>query len=508
MIQVLISAEAASVSVAAVGALAAGIGCAAGARDWWRRSIAQGQFASGASLCLVGLMWAFASPAAVRPATGIVLLCLAIAWTVAGARSLRLDSGRAQRGDALRLRARRAEIWFAAAAICAAIGLARLSGQLESGGVVRSLGLPAAAACFFASALAMRGAVPGAATLLAASALTWWLASDSPQPLREALSPAAALVVALAMLAAALAPAVARWLFRRRAWLSNPYTLLEPAAELRWLRVANRVAAFGFLAFGILTWEHPLTPVTVWIASLASFVIAHRGDDPASAAAALALLALGTALAPVAWVGGGSAVLMTGVAMAGLWLLWLARFWRQQLLDERAWTTAGRLIPIARFAACLVAPVGLVIALGALDANAISAAPLFTALAGLTHVGLALYLFRDARDEGGAAARAAACVAALAGSVPLWRLASWCSDLPLPPVTALVIAAFVLVLRGRPAGCARALALGAMPVLALGSVAAYGLVWSDAGVLALGCAAIATAWARGWFARSSAARES
>jgi hypothetical protein len=31
-----------------------------------------------------------------------------------------------------------------------------------------------------------------------------------------------------------------------------------------------------------------------------------------------------------------------------LWLTWLARFWEQQLLEGRAWTTAGRLIPMAR----------------------------------------------------------------------------------------------------------------------------------------------------------------
>ncbi|MBI5863051.1 MAG: hypothetical protein HZB38_00790 [Planctomycetes bacterium] len=37
-------------------------------------------------------------------------------------------------------------------------------------------------------------------------------------------------------------------------------------------------------------------------------------------------------------------------------MIWLARFWRQQLLDGAAWTTAGRLIPAARLlavAACV-----------------------------------------------------------------------------------------------------------------------------------------------------------
>lgn len=508
MIRVLMSVEAAPVAIVAVGALAAGLGLAAGAGGWWRRSIALGQFAGGASLCVLGLTWAFTPTTANQAATGIALLCLSVAWTVAGARALRRDHAQPQRADALRLRALHAEIWSAAATTCAAIGLAELSPQVESGGAARLLGLAAAAACFVVGAFAIRGAVPGAAILLAAPALTWWLASDPPKTLRAAISPAPALAVASAMLAAALSPAVARWLFRRQAWLSDPQDLLAPPSELRWLRIAGLVASCLVLATGVLWWEHPLTPIALWIASLASFVIAHRGEDSASAASAFSLLAAGTATTPAAWAGGGAAALLTGVAIAGAWLLWLARFWRQQLLDERAWTTAGRLIPIARFAACVLAPAGLVIASGTLDADAVSAAPLFTASAALTQVGLALYLFRDARDEGGGAARVAACLAALAGSVALWRLASSWSELPLPPATALVIAAFVPVLRGRPAGCARTLALGTMPVLVLASVAAGGLNWTDAGVAALGGAAIATAWARGWFARSSAARES
>jgi hypothetical protein len=58
-----------------------------------------------------------------------------------------------------------------------------------------------------------------------------------------------------------------------------------------------------------------------------------------------------------------NALIVGCAAAAGLWI-WLCRAWRQQLLpDGRAWTTAGRMIPVVRRAAFLASALGIVFAL-------------------------------------------------------------------------------------------------------------------------------------------------
>jgi hypothetical protein len=67
-------------------------------------------------------------------------------------------------------------------------------------------------------------------------------------------------------------------------------------------------------------------------------------------------------LAAVAWLPRFGLNAAFGMALAGVYFAWLTRFWRQQLLLGRAWTTAGRLIPFAggAAAACALLLAGLV----------------------------------------------------------------------------------------------------------------------------------------------------
>ena len=54
---------------------------------------------------------------------------------------------------------------------------------------------------------------------------------------------------------------------------------------------------------------------------------------------------------PAAWFGATTIGPLIGWILAAGWMLWLAKFWDQQLDDGRAWTTTGALIPMARGAA-------------------------------------------------------------------------------------------------------------------------------------------------------------
>ena len=112
-------------------------------------------------------------------------------------------------------------------------------------------------------------------------------------------------------------------------------------------------------------------PATFWLTwSLVAGVSVWRRGAPVDYALLGLLVACamttkdaiaGAYLLPgLALAGGGVVLLVThtvswswaslalGAILAAGWSGWLARFWRQQLHGGRAWTTAGRLIPVAR----------------------------------------------------------------------------------------------------------------------------------------------------------------
>jgi len=138
--------------------------------------------------------------------------------------------------------------------------------------------------------------------------------------------------------------------WRRRVfiWRNAPQRLTEPPPMHR--RLYTLVVLAGVLTgvLGLARVHHPLTPLATAAAALATLTVAHRwGSDPVGEAG-LALAGQTVALVPLAWLPASPGSGLLGWSLVGLYMLWLARFWQQQLDGERPWTTAGRLIPAAR----------------------------------------------------------------------------------------------------------------------------------------------------------------
>jgi hypothetical protein len=121
----------------------------------------------------------------------------------------------------------------------------------------------------------------------------------------------------------------------------------------------------------------------------------------------------------MAWVTPGWPGALFGLALAGGYLLWLARFWDQQLLDGSAWTTAGRLIPAARRLAYVGSSLAFAAAMGGMMAGAFAGQNVWlAAITTLLLLGLMSLLVRDWLEHGQPGAVAAAVLVTLAAVGP------------------------------------------------------------------------------------------
>jgi len=156
------------------------------------------------------------------------------------------------------------------------------------------------------------------------------------------------LLVALGTLGWVVGTVLAHWRRRVAAADEDPDLLLE--ARPRWRRSYAVVVALSCLvgAGGIAYAGVWVTPVALALAALAVLSVGPLWRTNGLGALGLLLTAETTAVVPSAWLSGHPVVPLTGVALGGAYMLWLARFWQQQLADGRPWTTAGRLVPAAR----------------------------------------------------------------------------------------------------------------------------------------------------------------
>lgn len=206
------------------------------------------------------------------------------------------------------------------------------------------------------------GPGPGPGPGAAAAAVTFAIFIGSPNPLCRFLA-GVAMVRAILGIAAldaswltrAAGPAILtvaflelflRWRARRKAWFDEPERLLQ-----------QRGVPGGYFALvwglALLSGANALRPVpdltdVLWtsLGAIGLLTFGHLGRSPATGEAGLALAAAALAAFVVCF--GFAPALPAGIALAGLWMMWLARFWNQQLRDGTPWTTAGRLIPAAR----------------------------------------------------------------------------------------------------------------------------------------------------------------
>ncbi len=211
----------------------------------------------------------------------------------------------------------------------------------------------------------------------------------------SALSPRIALGAGAAGLICSLIPVLRNWLRRRSAWRADPsLPLVEepPAAPLSQaaaLLLVVIAAGATLLALG-----SAFAAIGAFLAAIAAGATAHAlrhslCDWFASLAIALAVAAIVAAIAGVSPAG-----TLLALAIAAGHALWLARFWRQQLLGGRAWTTTGRMIPAARG----VGNIGPLIGIAFLFADRVSSDALsgvLAVLAGVAWLGLSSLFLRD-----------------------------------------------------------------------------------------------------------------
>ncbi len=262
------------------------------------------------------------------------------------------------------------------------------------------------------------------------------------------------LAAGVAALVAALVPLLGRWWHRRRLWRTAPHELVVPPPDYRVFWTAVLIVAALVGAGGLLVAESWPTPLAVFAAALAAFIAGHRRQSIPAGELGLVLVGAGIVFMAMAWLPAAPLNPLLGSAVAGGYLLWLARFWHQQLHEGQAWTTAGRLIPAARRLAFAVAVLCAVLAVvAATSADTLGQVGRWQALlAALALLGFWSMLVRDAGGEGGTLGAFAACLVLLAACVPVRALLATV-NVPVPWPVLAAGAALVLALRvGRQRG--------------------------------------------------------
>ncbi|MCK4343094.1 MAG: hypothetical protein KAY37_15375 [Phycisphaerae bacterium] len=229
---------------------------------------------------------------------------------------------------------------------------------------------------------------------------------------------------AAATLITVLAAVLADWRRRVRIWKTDPDRLTNPLPTRR--RLYGLIAAACVLVGigGVLLADAWPTPLATVLAAYACLTVGHCRRSNTLGELGLALVGGSIIAAALAWLPASPANGLLGTALAGVFLLWLARFWHQQLNDGRPWTTTGRLIPAARHLSYAAA--GGQCVLAAFWALAPVEPPMHggwqaivAALLMLLHWSL---LVREARVRRSSTAASLACFVLLAALVPVYAI--------------------------------------------------------------------------------------
>ena len=251
--------------------------------------------------------------------------------------------------------------------------------------------------------------------------LLWVLTQPGEAGQNEVWRSLALLVVGAVALMAVIWRLLADWRVRVRVWEEEPRRLIEPPPTHRRL-YALVVAGCVLVGVGAV-WvpAQPLTPLAVLLAGYACLTAGHRRRSNAVGEIGLALVGGAVVTAANAWLPASQASGLLGWALGSLLLLWLARFWHQQLDDGRPWTTAGRLIPAARNLAYAMVGGELVMAAAwVMRGDGSAASPVWMSIATAVVVLLQwLLLIRDATEQRSSAGALVACVALMVALVPV-----------------------------------------------------------------------------------------
>lgn len=308
-------------------------------------------------------------------------------------------------------------------------------------------------------------------------------------------------LVGLLSLAAVVCTVLADWWRRRRRWLEDPQRLVRslPAHGVLFGGLV-RVSVLVGLA-GLLQREAASTPSAVAMAALTCLTVGHVRGWLVVSEIGLVLVGEAIVTASLAWLRPGWSGALLGLGLASGYLLWLARFWDQQLNAGQAWTTAGRLIPVARRLSYVAAAGAVVAAVGSVGSGDHLVQPVWLAgVALLCLLGGMLLFVRDGREHRRIDSALAACMLAFATVGPGCRLLSSLMAAAVSPMVAVAAGASLLALavagrqRTLPTAAAyNALIGGALPVTALFTLAWRGLDAQSAVVLVLTAVALLAA---------------
>jgi hypothetical protein len=245
-----------------------------------------------------------------------------------------------------------------------------------------------------------------------------------------------------------LATVLVDWRSRVQVWRAEPDRLLERPRGHR-LAYVVVVGLSGLVGLGgvLFVWG-VLVPVAVALAGLAVLGVGHRVRSNGLGELGLVLAGEAVVIASLSWLPASPAGGLLGAGLAGLWMLWLARFWAQQLASGLPWTTAGRLIPSARRLGQGVVGVTLAFA-GAWSLRSggeAAGAWWVMLLAAVVVLGHGSLLIRDAGQTGSRAGALAGCVAIVLGMMPLAAVLGL-AGLTVPPALLLAFAGLMLVVR-------------------------------------------------------------
>lgn len=405
-------------------------------RRRWPPGVGEGLFVGGLSGLLLLNYVVWGEPAAPTPLLSAGLVSLAVLWLIV---AVWIERGAPSVRSAL------------AAHAAAVSGLLVVPAVITDDEPIGPLGLAVRWLLLLGVAgglyLRRREALTCSAALAVAIAgPLWLLRNQAPTVVREAL-PTVALLGGAVSLVIAIGVVVNDWRRRVRAWRIDPRRLLTPAPGHRYVFGAVVAGCVLTGAAGVVCVDSAVVPLGVILAGYAALVVGHRWCSNVVGAIGLTLVGEALVLGATAWLPRGPANPLLGFALAGVFLLWLARFWTQQLCDGRPWTTTGRLIPAARNLS-LLAVGGQVLAAAWLAGTASAVTAGVWSLSGALLLMLlhAAALVREAQRRGCAATALAACVVLVAAVAPADQL-TVALQRPVPPVLWLALAAVVLALR-------------------------------------------------------------
>ena len=377
---------------------------------------------------------------------GESLVALAVWWLII---ALWIERGTAPSTDpnALERRTARRMLAAHAAAIAGLLALPLLTSVPVTGPLTRIVPLLALLIVALGFQVQRQTAVTRYALLAIIGVFLRALVPVSAEASRDTLATLILPLAGAGTLIVVLGALLGDWRRRVRLWQTDPHRLIEPGPTH--FRLYTLAVLAGLLV-GLAALSHisaPLTPLAVGCAALAVHTVGHCWRSDFVGEIGMALTAEWAYTVVLAWLPDSPAAPQLGVVLAGLWLLWLARFWQQQLCTGRPWTTAGRLIHIARHMSLAAAGGQILFAAAWMLAG--RGAESGGTLAVVTVVAMLAYwslLMRDAHERRCSATAAAACLVLVAALVPAWHvIAAWIGAAS--PTLMLGLAAVALALR-------------------------------------------------------------